>query len=88
MPYAISGLQQFSAAIQERGIEKKLMSYPNAGMPKLNSAHRTIYSQGPTEMAEHLPALIAAGAQIVGGCCGTRPDHIRAFNQALNRPET
>jgi len=88
MPYAISGLQQFSAAIQERGIEKKLMSYPNAGMPKLNSAHRTIYSQGPTEMAEHLPALIAAGAQIVGGCCGTRPDHIRAFNQVLNRPET
>ena len=83
MPYALHGVAQFKAAMQERGLDKKLMTYPNAGMPRLNSALRTIYSQSPAEMAAHIPALAEAGVQIIGGCCGTTPDHIRAFRQAL-----
>jgi 5-methyltetrahydrofolate--homocysteine methyltransferase len=84
MPYAISGVEQLVAAMRQRNIEKKVMSYPNAGMPRLNSAHRTIYSQSPEEMAGLVPDLVAAGAHIIGGCCGTTPDHIRAFRQALD----
>ena len=84
MTYAISGVEQFKAALADRGVAKKLMTYPNAGMPRLNSAHRTVYSQGPAEMAELIPDLAAAGAQIIGGCCGTTPDHIRAFRRAVD----
>ena len=84
MPYALHGVEQFKAAMQERGLTKKLMTYPNAGMPRLNSALRTIYSQSPEEMAAYIPDLAAAGVQIIGGCCGTTPDHIRAFRQALD----
>ena len=84
MPYAIRGVEQFKAAMHERGISKKLMTYPNAGMPQLNSAHRTVYSQGPEEMAGLVPELLSEGAQIIGGCCGTTPDHIRAFRQAAD----
>ena len=73
--------------MQERGIEKKLMTYPNAGMPKLNSAHRTVYSQNPEEMAGFLPDLLSVGTQIIGGCCGTTPDHIRAFRQVIDANE-
>jgi 5-methyltetrahydrofolate--homocysteine methyltransferase len=84
MPYAISGVEQFKAALADRGVAKKLMTYPNAGMPRLDSAHRTIYSQSPAEMAELVPDLTAAGAQIIGGCCGTTPDHIRDFRRAVD----
>ncbi|MXY81117.1 MAG: homocysteine methyltransferase, partial [Gemmatimonadetes bacterium] len=60
------------------------ITYPNPGMPQLNSALRTIYSQSPEEMAAYIPDLAAAGVQIIGGCCGTTPDHIRAFRRALD----
>ena len=84
MPYALRGIEQFKVAMQERGLDKKLMIYPNAGMPRLNSALRTIYSQSPEEMAAYIPDLAAAGVQIIGGCCGTTPDHIRVFRRALD----
>jgi 5-methyltetrahydrofolate--homocysteine methyltransferase len=35
-------------------------------------------------MAAHLPELLAAGAVMVGGCCGTTPDHIAAFRRVLD----
>jgi len=84
MPYAISGVEQLKAAMADRGVAKKLMTYPNAGMPQLNSAHRTIYSQSPADMAQRVPDLAAAGAHIIGGCCGTTPEHIRAFRRAVD----
>ncbi len=54
---------------------------PNAGMPKL-VAGRTVFDETPEEMAAHFEALVAAGARIIGGCCGTTPDHIRALVDA------
>jgi len=51
---------------------------PNAGLPELVGG-KTIFRETPDEMAGHLRQLIEAGASIVGGCCGTTPDHIRAF---------
>ena len=49
---------------------------PNAGMPKL-VGDKTVFSVGPAEFAGHIRRLVEAGASIVGGCCGTTPDHIR-----------
>lgn len=53
----------------------------NAGLPVLENG-RTVFKDSPEQMAAKAPELIAAGANIIGGCCGTTPDHIRAIAQA------
>jgi len=55
-----------------------LMAMPNAGMPELKNGE-TVFPEGPLEFASHLEALAAAGASIIGGCCGTTPEHIAAL---------
>jgi methionine synthase I (cobalamin-dependent) len=49
----------------------------NAGQPELVDGQVT-YRVTPADFAAHVPALIAAGADFVGGCCGTSPEHLRA----------
>ena len=84
MPYAIAGIQQLRTALAETGIDGKwMMAYPNAGMPKLDENHNTVYTQTPTEMASHIPELIETGTYLIGGCCGTTPTHIKAFREAI-----
>ncbi|MYA68694.1 hypothetical protein F4009_03085 [Candidatus Poribacteria bacterium] len=84
MPYAIAGIEQINTALAETGVNGKwMMAYPNAGMPKLDENHNTVYTQTPAEMASHVPALIEAGAYLIGGCCGTTPKHIKAFREAI-----
>lgn len=56
---------------------------PNAGLPELIGGN-TVYHESPEDMASHIPALLQAGANIVGGCCGTTPDHIRKIREAVN----
>ena len=51
---------------------------PNAGLPELVDG-KTVYHETPEMMASRLKVLVQAGANIVGGCCGTTPSHIRAF---------
>ncbi len=85
MLYAITGTQQLDAALTDRAVQgKRMMAYPNAGMPKLDENHQTVYTQTPEQMASHIPALLDAGAYLVGGCCGTTPMHIKAFRKALS----
>ena len=85
MPYAIAGIQQLGTALAETGVNGKwMMAYPNAGMPKLDENHKTVYTQTPAEMASHVPALIEAGAYLIGGCCGTTPAHIKAFRETIS----
>ena len=85
MPYAIAGIQQLNTALAETGVNGKwMMAYPNAGMPKLDENHNTVYTQTPAEMASHVPTLIEAGAYLIGGCCGTTPEHIKAFREAIS----
>lgn len=61
-----------------------LMAQPNAGKPELVGS-TVVYRESPQEMAEQLDALLEAGARIVGACCGSTPDHIRAFREHLER---
>jgi 5-methyltetrahydrofolate--homocysteine methyltransferase len=53
-----------------------LAAYPNAGMPKIVD-DRTAYELASDEMAEAYPAILDAGANIVGSCCGSTPEHTR-----------
>lgn len=60
-----------------------VMVQPNAGAPVLEDM-QVVYRQTPAEMGAELPALLAAGPRIVGGCCGSSPAHIRRFREILN----
>ena len=55
---------------------------PNAGLPQ-NIGGRNIYLASPEYMAEYAKRFILTGAAIVGGCCGTNPDHIKAIRRAV-----
>ncbi|HVZ83653.1 MAG TPA: bifunctional homocysteine S-methyltransferase/methylenetetrahydrofolate reductase [Terracidiphilus sp.] len=59
-----------------------IAAMPNAGMPRAVDG-RNIYLCSPEFMASFARKAIAAGAQIVGGCCGTTPHHIRAMRAAI-----
>ncbi|MDZ7372521.1 MAG: homocysteine S-methyltransferase family protein [candidate division KSB1 bacterium] len=62
---------------------RPILAEPNAGLPQLEQG-RTVYKETAEEMAAKLASLIQAGAQVVGGCCGTTPEHIRLFRLALD----
>jgi homocysteine S-methyltransferase len=59
-----------------------LAAMPNAGMPRAVEG-RNIYLCSPEYMASFARKALRAGAQIVGGCCGTTPNHIRAMKSAM-----
>jgi len=59
-----------------------LLAMPNAGMPR-NVEGRNIYLTSPEYMASFARKFVKAGANWVGGCCGTTPNHIRAMRSAL-----
>ncbi len=56
---------------------------PNAGMPELENGE-TVYKMTPEEFADACEQLVDAGAAVVGGCCGTRPDHIKALADCMH----
>jgi homocysteine S-methyltransferase len=62
--------------------ELPLAAMPNAGMPRAVEG-RNIYLCSPEYMASFARKAIAAGVQMVGGCCGTTPNHIRAMRSAM-----
>jgi len=66
---------------EERG-DLLYLAQSNAGIPRLQDG-RTVYDLTPEEMASQIPALLDAGVNIVGGCCGTTPAHIRLIAQCV-----
>ncbi len=54
----------------------------NAGLPELRDG-KAVYRQTAAEFAAHVPALVAAGAGLIGGCCGTTPEFIAAVRGKL-----
>ncbi|MBE0696529.1 MAG: homocysteine S-methyltransferase family protein [Anaerolineaceae bacterium] len=56
---------------------------PNAGLPHNDEAGSLVYDVTPEIMAAQVPQWIAAGARLVGGCCGTSPEHLKAIAQAV-----
>jgi 5-methyltetrahydrofolate--homocysteine methyltransferase len=64
--------------------DRPVMAQPNAGQPKLVDM-KVVYDETPEEMVCGVVPLLEAGANIIGACCGSTPDHIRAFRQAINK---
>src|SRR5580698_9214283 len=63
-----------------------LAAQPNAGIPR-SVEGRNIYLCSPEYMASYARKFVAAGVRLVGGCCGTTPDHIRVMKAALRAGE-
>jgi 5-methyltetrahydrofolate--homocysteine methyltransferase len=63
-----------------------VMAQPNAGAPVLEDL-KVVYKETPEEMGAGLADLLAAGPNIVGGCCGSTPAHIRRFREILDARE-
>ena len=60
-----------------------VMAHPTAGQPKLIDM-KVVYDETPAEMVKGVVPLLEAGANIIGACCGSTPDHIRAFRAAID----
>jgi 5-methyltetrahydrofolate--homocysteine methyltransferase len=61
-----------------------LVAYPNAGLP-ITRGDEVTYELGPEAMARDYPALLDAGAGVVGACCGSTPEHIRRIAAVVKR---
>jgi 5-methyltetrahydrofolate--homocysteine methyltransferase len=73
----------FVRALRE-GTALPLLARPNAGLPELRGGE-VYYPESPESMAGHVAALVEAGASIIGGCCGTSPEHVRAIAAEVKR---
>ncbi len=59
-----------------------IVVYANAGLPVLKDG-KTVYPEPPETFREYAVKFVEAGANIIGGCCGTTPDHIKAIKEAV-----
>ena len=72
------------ARLRAAAPEVPIIAMPNAGMPVLVNGE-TVFPESPDEMATKVGRLVAAGASILGGCCGTTPAHIAAMARQLRQ---
>jgi len=71
-------------ALRAAAPDTPILVHANAGLPKSIDGV-DVFPESPAEMARKIPALIAAGANIVGGCCGTTPEHIKAMKEVVEK---
>ena len=78
------GLEEMAEVIKEMRTltDKPLMAQPNAGKPALVDG-KTVYNESPETMAIQVKELVQAGANIIGGCCGTTPQHMTKISEAI-----
>lgn len=60
-----------------------IIAKPNAGLPSLDAAGNTVYDMSAARFGECMQELVKVGASVVGGCCGTTPEHIRALRDSV-----
>jgi 5-methyltetrahydrofolate--homocysteine methyltransferase len=72
------------AGLYRRACALPVMVQPNAGLPVLEGG-RAVYKQVPADMAAGVPQALAAGADIVGSCCGSTPEHTHAIRQVVEQ---
>ena len=60
-----------------------VIAKPNAGMPVIDDKGNAVYSMGAAEFAKHMKVPVENGASIIGGCCGTTPEYIKAVAEIL-----
>jgi len=82
-----SDLMRTVLGFASTGTERPIIAKGNAGIPKYHDGH-IHYDGTPALMAEYAVMARDAGARIIGGCCGTMPEHLRAMREALEtRPK-
>jgi 5-methyltetrahydrofolate--homocysteine methyltransferase len=77
--------EQMAEIVREfRGVTQQhpILAQPNAGVPELQ-AGKTLFRLAPGEFADGMKQVLQAGARLVGGCCGTTPEHIRRLRQEV-----
>jgi len=62
--------------------DRPILTHVNAGIPRIEDG-AILYPDTPEHMASLMPKMVESGANIIGGCCGTGPDYVRAFVQAV-----
>ncbi|MBN1979169.1 MAG: homocysteine S-methyltransferase family protein [Anaerolineae bacterium] len=72
------------AKMHEAAPQAALIAKPNAGYPRMEG-REVVYDATPEDMAEYAKKFIALGARVVGGCCGSTPEHVRAIAEAAKR---
>jgi len=77
----LNALKELRQAVPDKPIWFK----PNAGLPSVDDYGLTYYEVTPAEMGAKVKDWLKAGAQIIGGCCGTTPDHLRQIAQAVRQ---
>jgi 5-methyltetrahydrofolate--homocysteine methyltransferase len=70
--------------IRKANSEIPVLVHANAGMPHCHDG-QTVFPETPDEMAVLVPKIIAAGANVIGGCCGTTPGHICRVREAVDK---
>jgi homocysteine S-methyltransferase len=79
-------LLRLVAIMREAEPGARLAASPNAGWPQHTEGGRVLYPATPSYFAEYARSFLAAGAAIIGGCCGTTAAHISAMRQVIDRP--
>ncbi|CAN5258737.1 bifunctional homocysteine S-methyltransferase/methylenetetrahydrofolate reductase [soil metagenome] len=80
-------LIRLSAAVRAKGYGEDQISFsclPNAGQPSLSGGRYTFMSR-PSYCASYVEPMVRSGARLIGGCCGTTPEHIKAMRESLDR---
>ena len=78
------GMIDIVKEIRRVNSELPILVHANAGLP-IEEEGKVLYPDSPERMAQLTPALIDAGANIIGGCCGTTPEHINAIKLIVDK---
>ncbi len=79
----IEGMVGIVEEIRRANPDIPVLIHANAGMPVYQDG-KTVFPEKPEETAAFIPEIIGAGANVIGGCCGTTPDHICKLREAVN----
>ncbi|MCL1820093.1 MAG: homocysteine S-methyltransferase family protein [Oscillospiraceae bacterium] len=80
-----NGIERMIEIVKEmRNPNVPVLVHANAGLPQIVNGEN-IFPETPEDMARMIPDLIKAGADIIGGCCGTTPAHIKAIADAVRK---
>lgn len=82
-----AGPEQFESIIfsLKESLDIPVIAKPNAGMPTIDEKGEAHYHMDPAEFAAHMKRLVEAGADLIGGCCGTSPEYIRELVSILKQ---
>lgn len=77
-------VKEIKRVIQEKEEDNFVMAQPNAGKPKVVNG-KTEFDEAPGDFKQIVPEYLDSGINIIGGCCGTTPEHIRVIREVVDK---